>query len=819
MSIFSKKPTDLDLNGPILSFTSNPTGVGSTGVGVGSTGGGTVSISGIVTTSFAGLGSGQYNNAGYVTYVWYEQGVGVLEDSTYITGQGTTTLTLSNLITPTDNQRKFYLQADYIPSYYFGDYLYETGNANNEPFNSGIATVTVDPLIEIISQPTSTQALINTNSTISVDADLTDSYYTDDLSYQWYVDGDEVTDGVKTDSSTTGTDIAGPVSNLYNANASHQLPSVGVTNLQMVVAGARGGAGGRDGGGPGGLGENHGRAGRFIFPATVADSLKGTILTFRIGSRGNDGGTGSGSGSGPGSGGHIDDPGSWSPSGDGGKGGNAGPSGWSGAGGGGGAASYVSIAPISLRIIVAGGGGGGGGGSLNRGGQAGFAAGAFSAISGYVPMNSGDQGSSCPSDGGGGGGGGGGSPRGSGGSEGYDNNRGGRGGGGGGSKYGGVDLSLHEQWLNDGNGYASITYTGYTSREVTTTQNTTLSGTTTKTLTIASDTVGVHTCRCKITSASASNSSVWSDVVNFITTTAVAQNTLKVETIGSTASANISTINLNNGDYTMTLSGTDADNNGVNQFYSIYSPDKDMDVEMDLYGGKGSNNGNGVGGEGGYSRIRFTMKQNEEYVIAGLIAAVNAPFVYYKGTLLACVGQGGNAGSRNGGYGGGVNIDGTEGKGRQGGAGGKARPHEIISNGIFGSSYTAPTLYTGDTQGSGGGRTIRCTKGVYWRTEGFSACQDVGSDVKFFLSDGTEVTNTAAIQRGFKAGYNIMQTAGKGTNDGGVGGNGATGGFGGAGESGGGGGSGYENGTITVVNAQLGGSTDDAKVVLRVVTD
>ena len=36
---------------------------------------------------------------------------------------------------------------------------------------------------------------------------------------------------------------------------------------------------------------------------------------------------------------------------------------------------------------------------------------------------------------------------------------------------------------------------------------------------------------------------------------------------------------------------------------------------MDLYGGKGDDKASYTGGEGGYSRIRFTMKKNEEYVI------------------------------------------------------------------------------------------------------------------------------------------------------------------------------------------------------------
>ena len=69
MSIFDDKQIDLDLNGPILSFTTNPTGVGSTGVGINSTGGGTVSLTGIATATFPTSA----DNAGYVTYRWYER--------------------------------------------------------------------------------------------------------------------------------------------------------------------------------------------------------------------------------------------------------------------------------------------------------------------------------------------------------------------------------------------------------------------------------------------------------------------------------------------------------------------------------------------------------------------------------------------------------------------------------------------------------------------------------------------------------------------------------------------------------------------------
>ena len=60
-----------------------------------------------------------------------------------------------------------------------------------------------------------------------------------------------------------------------------------------------------------------------------------------------------------------------------------------------------------------------------------------------------------------------------------------------------------------------------------------------------------------------------------------------------------------------------------------------------------------------------------------------------------------------------------------------------------------------------------------------------------------------------------MQTAGIDLGFGGRGGNGATGGAGGENASGGGG-SGYTDGSVTVVDTRLGGSTEDARVLLRI---
>jgi len=811
INIFDDKQIDLDLNAPTLSFTTNPTGVGSTGVGVGSEGGGTVSLTGIATYTAEGNSGADLD--GTISYQWYE-GTTAVENGTYITGAATTTLTLTNLITPTDNDREFYLQADFVPGYTGTNATYLTGNAYNEPLNSGVGTVSVDPLIEIVAQPASVTALLNADATISINADLTDSAYIGaGLTYQWSLNGNVVTDETVTTTTTTSSTVSGTVENTYTSTTNNiSVPST-ATGIEVVLAGAAGGNGGSDAGGPGGRGAQ-GRAGRFTMPDGAKD------LDFYIGKRGNGGSSGGQSaggsaGSNPGSG-------------DGGNGGGAGQNGWSGGGGGGGSASYLTN--NGSTILVSAGGGGGGGGSHNRGGDSGYnrnpGVGLGYGQGSVGSLSGGGTGTTKNGDGGGGGGGGGGAPGGSGGGSGQDNSVGGYAGSGGASAKNDSEVTLSGSgWLHDSDGYGYLKYTGTTSTEVSTTRNTVVSGTTSNTLTIRTDVVGVQTAQCTVYHPDATNSPVISDEVTFVAVSSAAENNLTVEAIGVTDTATISSINLNNGEYTFEIESTDVDQNGINQFYSFYSPDKDIEVELDLYGGKGADNTGQVGGEGGYSRIRFTMTQNTEYVIAGLLSSIKAPFLYRKGTLMACVGQGGDASTgsnANGGFGGGVDVGGENGQGGSSGSGGSVvLSGNLSGNGSFGSTYSAPTVYPGDSQNSGilGGQTIACTKGVYWAQQGVGACTDITGSTQFRISDGTIVTNTGSITRGFKAGYNIMQTAGSSAGGDGDGGNGASGGNGGVGNNGGGGGgSGYQDGSVTVVDTKLGGSSGNAKVVLRVVT-
>jgi len=535
----SEQQTTLDLNGPVLSFTTQPVGVSSAGVGVGSTGGGTATFIGIATATFItvdGTPTNPATNTGSIVYQWYEEGIGALSNNTYVTGTATTTLTLSNLITPTDNQRKFYLEADYAATAYgligvavtVGS-ARSTGNAINEPLNSDTATVTVSPLITITSQPGVATVTEGFPVNFSVDAVLSDSTF-GLLSYQW---------------------------------------------------------------------------------------------------------------------------------------------------------------------------------------------------------------------------------------------------------------QLNQQNLSD---------------------NALVQGSSGKVLTVTPSTAGISTVRVTVSNSNAP--SVISNDANLNTLSISTRKLVNFEYILlSSITSQLLQTNLFDSEYII----SQQTNQGL---ISFYCTETDINVEMDLYGGKGSNSGTYLGGEGGFSRIRFTMIKNTEYVIVGLNPTINTPFIYRKGTLIATVGAGGNAGtSSKGGFGGGIGVGGYNSNGQLDAA--TIVVGELSANGIVGSA-TSLTSISPDTQAAApnGGRVLPCTRGVYWRQEGVSPCSDVGT-TQFRLKEGAIVTNTASIARGFKAGYGINETSGQGSTGGGNGGSGATGGQGGTNGAGGGGGSGYTDGSVTVVSTQLGGSTEDAKVILR----
>ncbi len=267
------------------------------------------------------------------------------------------------------------------------------------------------------------------------------------------------------------------------------------------------------------------------------------------------------------------------------------------------------------------------------------------------------------------------------------------------------------------------------------------------------------------------------------------------------------------------------DSNTFGSTYSIiqfHSTEKNNILNIEMYASKGANNGGYSGGNGGLSTIKFTAVKDIEYTLIG-ISNNSSLFLYRGSNLIACVGAGGNAGtSGNGGDGGGINIPGSDGGGRQGGVGGtKINTGTLSLSGTYGSIYqnSGIELYPGDSVANSpdGGKTISCTKGSYWIDQGISPCSDnSSSNIKFVNVDGTTITGSSLLKRGFKPGYTISNTSGLEINNGGRGGSGATGGGGGTSGSGGGGGSGYTDGSVIVATAVLGGSTGSSKVVMRV---
>ncbi len=844
-------PTDLDLNGPILSYTTQPSDATKNKDD-------SVTFTVAATTEFPGNTAANDNDAGTITFQWYEGVPGQkLTNGGNISGATTASLTISNLDTPTDSGRSFFCEISYSVGDEYDSANKGTGTALNAPLKSSTATLTINPLLEIVSQPSSVIVTKNNAAKHTISAKLTDN--SGAVTYNWYVgvgnatpilveNKTYTTQNIEQETITIIVDDTVTDTNYYSESKSFgpgdhnvNIPPTGYS-VSFSISGAQGGSGGSDADGSGAGGGN-GRYGSFTIPNGQA---QGQPFSFRIGSQGGSGGRGTFPAYGRAGGSNIA-PGC--------RGGGAGPRGWSGGGGGGGGASGVVRG--SLLIASAGGGGGGGGGSWRRPASGGAGANNwFPYNGGTIRTYSGGSGGDCPSDGGGGGGGGGGSggPAG-GGHSGFDKNYGGGGGGGGNSDYRSDIVNLSRSGGNggNGNGYIAYSYTTTSTRPVKTPrdivvdkviyQNAVISGQGSDTLSITVDETSFNTDRkvyC-VVSASASNSPLTSDTVISNVVDIQQQRRVIIETISSDGTANIQSTDLSNGEQEFVAGASSRDTGDGGYLYSIYAPDRDVDIEMDLYGGKGTSGPyGGVGGDGGYSRIRFTLERNEEYIIAGLTNFINTPFIYRKANLIAVVGQGGGGGGNpgNGGRGGGIGLAGSGGGGpsNDGGNGGpRIADGTLGANGIWSRLIDPPTgVYGGrgggDTQvpigSTAGGRTIKCTKGDYWARQGYSPCDDIGT-VKFRMDDGTEVSNTGSITRGYKDGYAIQYTGGLGRADNTrgsavgppeypSGGNGATGGYAGYGGATGGGGSGYTDGSVQVVDTQLGGSTfDKAKVIMR----
>jgi hypothetical protein len=336
----------------------------------------------------------------------------------------------------------------------------------------------------------------------------------------------------------------------------------------------------------------------------------------------------------------------------------------------------------------------------------------------------------------------------------------------------------------------------------------TASGTRTPNLTIRTDTVGLNQVRCIITHPTACNSPVITRSANF--TGVLAGEILNYESVSDNGTfLGSGSLNLSNNPITF-----NADPSTQYPSVVIYPPEKDIRVRITLAGAAGATvSRRGIGGEGGLSVFEYTLKQNTEYtlklgsvtgsIIGGANGGGGAAYLYEKARLIAVCGGGGGGrvsaiGAGGGGAGGGIGVGGENGKGTDGGVGGRV----VTTGSLPTGSGTLPS-------GLRGGQVSGCTIGKYYAQAGFSPCQDVGN-TQWRDADGNVTSQTATIQRGYKAGQGLRNTGGsvRGASYGGGGGSGAYGGNAADRDtSGGGGGSGYTDGSVTVISTQLGGNS------------
>lgn len=197
---FRTPPTRLYLNGPRLSFTTQPSDVVVNA-------GGTAVFTATAIAAFNEDKDGTED--GIIEYRWYDQN-GPLINGTNISGANTTKLTISN-VGATQN-RSIYLRATYIAGNFNSTKTYITyktsGKAVNSPLNSNVALLKVRPTVTITTQPTSNSAPDGETATFTAAASVNNTSYA--LTYYWTVNGSIVADSNKTTieltKSGTGTD-------------------------------------------------------------------------------------------------------------------------------------------------------------------------------------------------------------------------------------------------------------------------------------------------------------------------------------------------------------------------------------------------------------------------------------------------------------------------------------------------------------------------------------------------------------------------------------------------------------------------------------
>lgn len=202
---FRSIPTTYYLNGPTISYGTNQPS--------------NLTISHTNTATFVGITSLIYPSTfpvppvGVTTYQWFDDFGPIIDETrvnagglsdTIISGTATTTLTISNAISPIDSDRKFYLVAYFEPQNAVGFQTF--ARALNSPLKSNTAVLTIRPYLSIINQPIDVTDTVDDTSTFNVFAVVSDS--SGSISYQWRLNGINLSDGTIGDKIVSGANTS-----------------------------------------------------------------------------------------------------------------------------------------------------------------------------------------------------------------------------------------------------------------------------------------------------------------------------------------------------------------------------------------------------------------------------------------------------------------------------------------------------------------------------------------------------------------------------------------------------------------------------------
>ena len=206
LGFYNAHNTTLDINGPFLRFTDEPAAATAND-------GGSVTISGTAVAEFkhnpSTIPGERVTDTGEIKYQWYIDGVAAVDATDRISGSQTNEITISNLVSPTDNGKSVVLRATYEGSAYQSEsgaitagIARSTGNGVNEPLDTSAVVITVNPTISITTQPVDATAAQGIDATFTVVATTSDG---SDVSYQWNKDGVALLDSDTVSGSNTPT--------------------------------------------------------------------------------------------------------------------------------------------------------------------------------------------------------------------------------------------------------------------------------------------------------------------------------------------------------------------------------------------------------------------------------------------------------------------------------------------------------------------------------------------------------------------------------------------------------------------------------------